>query len=160
MKQQTIAFLCIIVLLTCMKCKKESSTGHLKLKVTYPEAVVIPEQPTYFVPVPGIGADVRLYNKDAICKGYKDAMLDIVWIGDEFATSKYKSTTDEQGKVLFNNIPSGEYLLIVYARQISKYSEIYVEVNAGDTLILRKDFTPDGAFFEDLEPWDHEVPGY
>lgn len=158
MKIISIAELGLIVLLACYGCEKQTPYGHLRLNVTYPEAVVVPDQQTYFIQVPGVGAEVRLYDKNAICLGYKDAMLNLVKIGDEYATSKYLEVSNEMGEVLFENIPAGEYFLIVYARQITKYTEKYIQVNSGDTLILSKDFTDDGAYYKDLEPWDHTVP--
>jgi hypothetical protein len=125
--------------------------------VTYPEAVV--ENGTItFVPVPANGAQARLYDKDAICLGYKDAMLNLVKIGDEYATSKYLIISNENGEILFKDIPSGEYFLIVYAGQLYRYSEKYIEVNGGDTLKLVKDFSASLSFYKDLEPWDYESP--
>ncbi len=153
---------CILFLLTMnlilSGCEEESDpNGHLKLSVTYPEAVV--ENGTIsWIQVPADGAEARLYEKDAICLGYKDAMLNLVKIGDHYATSEYQLVSNEQGEVLFCDIPSGEYFLIVYARQISKYTEKYIEVHGGDTLKLKKDFTPEGSFFKDLEPWDYVMP--
>ena len=130
----------------------------MKLSVTYPEAVVVPDQLTYFIQVPGVGAEVRLYDKEAICLGYKDAMLNLVKIDGQYSTSEYQLVSDEKGEVLFSDIPAGEYFLIVYARQITKYTEKYIEVTGDDTLKLTKDFTDDGAYYKDLEPWDHTVP--
>lgn len=158
MKSYNIAALVLIILLGSNGCDEESPYGLIKLSVTYPEAVVVPDQQTYFIQVPGVGAEVRLYDNEAICLGYKDAMLNLVKIGDEYATSKYLLLTNEMGEVLFEDIPAGEYFLIVYARQITKYSQKYIKVDSGDTLILTKDFTDDGAYYKDLEPWDHTVP--
>jgi hypothetical protein len=160
MRYFTFIVLCIAILSTSSQCNKaDPPNGHLKLSVTYPEAVV--ENGTIsFVPVPGVGAEGRLYDKDAICLGYKDAMLNIVKIGDRYVTSKYLLTSNTKGEILFNDIPSGEYYLIVFARQLYKYTEKYIEVKGGDTLKLTKKFTPDIALSEDLEPWDYEVPGY
>ena len=129
----------------------------MKFTVNYPE-VIIESDTVYWIQVPGAGAEVRLYDKDAICKGYKDAMLDIVWIGDDFATSKYRLYSNEKGEILFTDIPSGKYFLIVYARQLYKYSEKYIEVIGSDTLKLAKDFTADSRFLNDLEPWDYVMP--
>lgn len=148
-----------IIIFILPGCEKEPTIGNLKLTVTYPEAVV-ENGIISFVPVPGFGAEVRLYNKDAICLGYKDAMLNLVKIGDYYATSEYILISNEKGEVIFEEIPSGEYFLIVYARQLYKYSEKYIEVIGGDTLKLAKKFTPDLALSEALEPWDYEVPDY
>ncbi|RLD31399.1 MAG: hypothetical protein DRI83_12475 [Bacteroidetes bacterium] len=158
MKQIALTVLCIIILLTSSGCEKESQIGHLKITVTYPEAVVIPDQPTYFIQVPGVGAEVRLYDKDAQCWGYRDAMIDVAWIDGKPTGSKYALRSDEKGEVLFKDIPAGEYYLVVFARQLVKYTEKYIEVNGGDTLKLTKNFTSSGSFFKDLEPWDYEVP--
>lgn len=160
MKQIAITVFCAIIILTGSGCEKEPPCGHFKLSVTYPEAVVIPDQPLSFIRVPASGAEVRLYDKDAICLGYKDAMLNLVKIGDDYATSEYLLLSNEKGEVLFTDIPAGEYFLIVFARQLYKYTEKYIEVTDGDTLILVKDFTPELAFSNDLEPWDYVVPGY
>jgi len=160
MKQIAITVFCTIIIFTGSGCEKEPSNGHIKLSVTYPEAVVIPDQPLSFIKVPASGAEVRLYDKEAICLGYKDAMLNLVKIGDEYSMSEYLLVSNEKGEVLFEDIPAGEYFLIVFARKLLKYTEKYIEVTGGDTLILAKDFTPDLGFSKDLEPWDHEVPGY
>ena len=139
MNQILNIFFCFVVLLTSSQCDKESDplNGYLKLMVFYPE-IIIESDTVYWKQIPGVGAEVRLYDKDAICKGYKDAMLDIVWIGDDFATSKYRLDSNEEGEILFNDIPSGKYFLIVYARQLSSYTEKYIEVHGGDTLKLTK----------------------
>lgn len=159
MKHLSLTVLCITILLTSSECRKEPVPliGHLKLTVTYPEAVV-ENGMLYFIQVPGVGAEVSLYDKDAICKGYKDAMLGIAWLTDKYVSPEYKQWSNEKGEVLFKDIPVGEYFLIVYARQWSKYTEKYIEVIGGDTLKLTKNFTSDLAFYEDLEPWDYEVP--
>lgn len=158
MKRHNLAVLGLVFLLAIFGCENETPNGQLIVSVTYPEAVVVPNQPTYFIQVPGVGAEVRLYDKNAICLGYKDAMLNLVKIGDEYATSKFLQVANEKGDAVFEDIPAGEYFLIVYARQITKYSEKYIEVKSGDTLMLAKDFTDDGAYYKDLEPWDHTVP--
>ena len=158
MKQTALTVLCIIILLVSSGCEKESPTGHLKITVTYPEAVVIPDEPTYFIQVPGVGAEVRLYDKDAQCWGYRDAMIDAAWIDGNPTSSKYAQLSNERGEVLFKGIPADEYYLVVYARQLTKYTEKYIEVNSSDTLELIKNFTDDLGFFKDLEPWDYEVP--
>jgi hypothetical protein len=49
---------------------------------------------------------------------------------------------------------------VIFARQLTKYTEKYIELIGGDTLKLMKKFTPDGAYHNKLEPWDHEVPDY
>jgi hypothetical protein len=65
MKHQYL-LLSLLIMLSCTQCEKESTVGHLKVIVTYPEAVY--ENSTIsFIPVPGIGAEVRLYDKDAQC---------------------------------------------------------------------------------------------
>ena len=149
------------MILTLLGCEKDPNpNGHLKVTVTYPEAVVVPDQRTYFIPAPAEGAEVRLYDKDAICLGYKDAMLNLVKIEGSYATSQYILMSDKKGEVLFSNIPSGEYFLIVFARELYKYTEKYIEVKGGDTLKLTKNFTPAAQFTNDLEPWDYEMPEY
>ncbi len=155
----SISFI-LTIMLIFSGCKKDTDPliGHLKLMVTYPEAVVTPDQPTYFIQVPGVGAVARLYDKDAECLGYKDAGLGRAKIGDELAPWKYVVSSNERGEILFENIEAGEFYLTVYARQLYKYTQKYIKVNSGDTLKLAKDFTVDGAYFEDLEPWDYEVP--
>jgi hypothetical protein len=158
MKQFAITIICLLVVLTSSQCEKVTPTGHLKVAVTYPEAVVIPDQQTYFIQVPADGAEVRLYDKDAICLGYKDAMLNLVKNDGQYETSLYAQRTNEKGEVLFENIPTGEYFLIVYARSLYKYTEKYIEVKGVDTLKLSKDFTPAAQFTNDLEPWDYEMP--
>ena len=160
MKQIAITVFCTIIILAGSGCEKEPPCGHIKLSLTYPEAVVIPDQPLSFIRVPASGAEARLYDKDANCLGYTDALLNLVKIGDRYATSEYLLVSNEKGEVLFKDIPAGEYFLIVFARQLYKYTEKYIEVADGDTLILVKDFTPELAFSNDLEPWDYEVPGY
>ena len=159
MKQLALTVLCVAILLTSSQCDNEADppNGHLKLTVTYPEAVVENDS-LYFIQVPGVGAIARLYDKDARCKGYLDAKLDIAFIGDQPVISIYEQLSNEMGEVLFKDIPAGEYYLVVYARQLYKYTEKYIEVNSGDTLKLTKNFTDDLTFYEDLEPWDHEVP--
>jgi len=160
MKYLSIAALGIIFLLTSTGCEKESPFGHLKVTVNYPEAVVVPDQPTYFITVPGVGAEVRLYDKDAHCLGIRDARIDVAWIEDDAVFSLYAQRSNTYGEVLFTDIPAGEYYLVVFARQLTKYTEKYIEVYNGDTLELSKSFTEDGAYYKKLEPWDHTVPPY
>jgi len=150
----------LILVFTSSRCDKgDSPNGHLRLSVTYPEAVV--ENGTItFVPIPAVSARVRLYNEHASCKGYRDAKLDIAWLGDGYIGPEYKKITDVHGEVRFADIPPGVYYLVVFAGPLYKYSEKYIEVVGGDTLELTKDFTPEGSIFKDLEPWDYEVPGY
>jgi len=150
--------LCATSLIASLQCSKvDPPNGHIILTVTYPEAVV-ENGSISWIQVPANGAEARLYDKDAICLGYKDAMLNIVKIGDHYVTSEYLVVSNEKGEILFKDIPSGEYFLIVFARQLYKYSEKYIEVTGGDTLKLEKDFTASLTFFEDLEPWDYEMP--
>ncbi len=148
----------IIILSGCEK--DPDPNGHLKLTVTYPEAVVVPDQLTYFIPAPAEGAEARLYDKDAQCWGIRDARIDVAWIEGKPTGSKYALRSDEKGEVVFNDIPAGEYYLVVYARELYKYTEKYIEVKGGDTLKLTKDFTPAAQFTNDLEPWDYEMPEY
>ena len=161
MKYFTLSVLCATLFLTSSQCDKtdppDPPNGHLKLTVTYPE-IIIENDTVYYIHVPGFGAEARLFDKDARCKGYTDAKLGIAFIGDEPVFSKYEQYSNEKGEVLFKDIPAEEYFLIVCARQLHRYTEKYIKVNGGDTLKLKKDFTPDGSFYEDLEPWDYEVP--
>ncbi len=158
MKHLTITVLCLIVLFAGSGCEKDPDpNGHLKVTVTYPD-VIIESDTVYWIQVPGVGAEVRLYDKDAICLGYKDAMLNLVKIEGQYETSLYAQRTNEKGETLFKDIPSGEYYLIVYAKQASSYTEKYIEVNGGDTLKLTKVFSPNASFHEDLEPWDYVMP--
>ena len=151
--------LCLIVVLTSSECDNEADppNGHIKLTVTYPE-IIIESDTVYWLKIPGVGAEVRLYDKDAICLGYKDAMLNLVKIGDDYATSLYKLLSNEKGEALFTDIPIGEYFLVVFARKLDRYTEKYIEVSGGDTLKLTKVFTPAGQFLNDLEPWDFVMP--
>ena len=45
---------------------------------------------------------------------------------------------------MFEDIPPERYYLVIFARQLTKYSEKYIEVIGGDTLKLLKRFTRDG----------------
>jgi len=129
------------------------------LIVNYPEAVV--ENGTIsIVPVPGIGAEVRLYEGSAQCWRIRDAMIDVAWVDNEPVASKYVQRSNEKGEVLFEDIPAEGYYLVIFARQLTKYTEKYIELIGGDTLKLMKKFTPDGAYHNKLEPWDHEVLDY
>jgi len=159
MRHILLIILCAAILSMSSQCENEavSQNGHLKLTVMYPE-VIIESDTVYWIQVPGVGAEVRLYDKDAICLGYKDAKLNLVMIGDEYSMSDYLLVTDENGEVLFKDIPAEEYFLIVYARLRSTYTEKYIELSGGDTLKLTKIFSPSAKFYEDLEPWDYEVP--
>jgi hypothetical protein len=87
-------------------------------------------------------------------------MLNLVKVGDQYTTSKHSLISNEKGEALFNGIPAGEYFLIVYARQLSKYTEKYIEVKGGDTLKLAKYFTEDIGYHKQLEPWDYVMPPY
>ena len=161
MKQFTLTVLCFIILLTSSECDNEADPpppiGHLKLTVTYPE-VVIENDTMYWIQVPGVGAEARLYNKDARCIGYKDVGFGIAYIGDKSVQCKYVLHVNEKGEIILKDILAGEYYLTVYARQLYKYTEKYIEVAVGDTLKLIKNFTASGSFFKDLEPWDYEMP--
>jgi len=159
MRHLFLSVLCITIILTSSQCEKEvvPPYGHLKLDVSYPELVV--ENDTfYFVKVPGVGAEVSLYDKETICKGYKDAMLGIAWLTDKYVSPEYKKWSNEEGEVLFKDIPVGEYYFVIYARHWSKFTEKNIKVFGGDTLKLIKNFTSDLTFYEDLEPWDYEMP--
>ena len=158
MKNIYLTSLCIAILLTSSQCDNEVDppNGHLKLTVTYPEAVTETDS-LYFIQVPGVGAEARLYDKDARCLGYKDAGFGIAYIGANSVQCIYVLQVNENGEILFEDIEAGEYYLTVYARQIYKYTQKYIEIPVGDTLKLTKDFTPELYFFEDLEPWDYEM---
>ena len=159
MKPTTLLVLSIAILLTSSECGQELDppVGNLKLTVTYPE-VVIENDTMYWIQVPGVGAEARLYNKDARCIGYKDVGFGIAYIGDKSVQCKYVLHVNEKGEIFLKDILAGEYYLTVYARQLYKYTEKYIEVAVGDTLKLTKDFTPSLSFFKDLEPWDYEMP--
>ena len=165
MRHLNLAALCVIILLSSSQCDTEVDPppqfGHVKLTVTYPEPVIINGSLEGFAPAPGVGAEVWLYDGDAICRGYRDVRAGgHAWIGLELAPVLYTQQSNEQGEILFTNIPEGKYFLLIYARQLYKYTEKYFEVNGGDTLKLVKDFTPSATFYEDLEPWDYEMDGY
>ncbi len=159
MKYLSLSLLSILIILTSSHCDNEvvSPYGHLKLTVTYPEVVHEPDT-FHFIPVPGVGSEARLYDKDAHCLGYRDAMIDVAWIDGKPTASKFVLKIDEGGEALFKDILAGEYYLVIYTRQWYRYSEKYIEVKGGETLKLSKDFTCDLTFYEDLEPWDHEMP--
>ena len=159
MRLFTFTVLCVTILLTSSQCDNEvvPPYGYLKLTVTYPE-IIIESDTVYWISVTGVGAEVRLYDQDAICLGYKDAMLNLVKIGGEYAMSEYQLVSNEKGEVLFSDIPSGKYFLIVFARKLDRYTEKYIEVRGGDTLKLTKVFTPDSRFLNGLEPWDYVMP--
>ncbi|RLD93069.1 MAG: hypothetical protein DRJ13_15965 [Bacteroidetes bacterium] len=126
--------------------------------MTYPEAVVEPDQPLSFIQVPANGAEVRLYDKDAQCWGIRDARSGVAWIDSKPTASICTQKTNEKGEALFNDLPAGEYYLVIYAKQLYKYTEKYVDVYSGDTLKLTKDFTADLGYSNDLEPWDYVMP--
>lgn len=158
--------LVFIILFTNSECSQEtvtpeSSIGHLRIFVTFPE-VVYDEDGLIagFAPVPGEGAVARLYNKDARCLGYKNAGFGIAHIGENSVQSKYVWSSNERGEIFFDNIQSGEYYLTIYARELYKYTEKFIEVTVGDTLFLAKNFTPSLNIFQDLEPWNYEIPNY
>ncbi len=158
MKQFAVTILSLLFILSSSQCEKESPYGHLKVTVTYPEAVY--ENGTkYWIDVPGMGAEVRLYDPDAQCLGIRDARIDVAWIDGNPIGADYVKISNEKGEAVFTDIPTGEYYLIVFSGEITKYTEKYIKIDSGDTLNLAKNFTPDLAYFNNLEPWDHEVPG-
>lgn len=159
MRHLSLSVLCITILLTSSQCENEvvPPYGHLKLTVSYPELVV--ENDTfYFIQVPGVGAMARLYDKDAQCLGFRDAKIDVAWIGDDATYAKHTQAINEIGEALFKDIPVGEYYLVVFTGQWYRYTEKYIKVTGGDTLNLTKDFTADLTFDKDLEPWDYVMP--
>lgn len=158
MKQIAIIVFCTIMVLTGFGCEKEPPTGHIRLFVTYPEAIVEPDQPLSFIQVPASGADARLYDHNAQCWGIRDARNDVAWIDDKPTGSIYANSSNENGEVIFNDIPAGEYYLVVYARQLYKYTEKFIKVYSDDTLKLTKNFTADLGYSNDLEPWDYVMP--
>ena len=160
MRRYIYILICVLLALPNSQCYKEPSFGHLKITVTYPKAVVEPNEPTYFVPAPGEGAYITLFDKDAICLGYKDATLHIAQLDDRYTGPRYSMGVGETGEAIFKNLMPGEYLMIVCARKLYKYTELHIEVGGHDTLKLTKNFTPDLGILEELEPWDYEVPGY
>jgi len=113
MKHLSLTSLCIAILLISSQCDNETDPpiGHLKLTVTYPEAVVVPDQLTYWIQVPGVGAEARLYDKDARCLGYKDAGFGIAYIGANSITSLYISHANENGEILFEDIEPWDYVM-------------------------------------------------
>jgi hypothetical protein len=164
MKRLTIFLISAFILMTGSECEKspepvESTIGHLKITVTYPEVVIENGKNIGFIHVPGEGAEVSLfYNKNAKCLGYKDALLTRALEGDTLVQPKYVTRADETGEILFQNIQAGEYYLLVVARKLYSYSEKYISVNVGDTLELKKDFSYSAHFFKKLEPWIYEMP--
>jgi hypothetical protein len=159
MRHLSLSVLCTTLLLTSSQCDNEvvPTDGHLKLTVSYPELVV--ENDTfYFIQVPGVGAEARLYDKDAKCDGYRDAKIDVAWIGNDATYAKYTQVINEIGEALFNDIPADEYYLVIFTGQWYRYTEKYIKVNGGDTLNLTKDFTADLTFDKSLEPWDYVIP--
>lgn len=160
MRKLLPASILMLLSISSTQCYKEPAFGHLKINVTFPKAVVVPDQPVYFVPSPGEGASVNLFDKDAICLGYKDARAGIAWLDDNYTGAKYSKGVDETGMAVFENLMPGEYLLVVCTMKLYKYSEIHIQVGGRDTLKLTKHFTPDLSINEELEPWDHQVPGY
>lgn len=159
MKQKAIILLCFVFLLTSSHCdnEEEPTDGHFKLKVTYPE-LVNENGKLSIIQVPTDDAVARLYNKDAICKGFKDASLDIVWIGEENYSSLIKKRSNELGEIIFADIEAGEYFLIVYAAQLYRYTEKYIMIPPDDTLKLNKNFSNASIYHQELEPWDYVMP--
>jgi len=158
MKGIAIIAIFTIIVLIGSGCEKEPPSGHISLYVTYPEAVVVPDQPLSFIQVPASGAEARLYDNDAQCWGIRDARADVAWIDGKPTGSIYVQRSNEKGVAVFNDIPAGEYYLVVYAKQLYKYTEKYIEVYSGDTLKLTKDFTADLGYSNGLEPWDYVMP--
>ncbi len=136
----------------------EPTYGSLKISVTYPEPVIVNGSLEGFQQVPGEGAVVNLYqNKDARCLGYKDAAQGFAMDEETVITPKYRMWSNLDGEIFAEDVETGEYYLTIYTVQVRKYTEKYIEITAGDTLKLKKDFTPDIAFYQDLEPWDYMI---
>jgi hypothetical protein len=132
----------------------KSTIGHLKIYVTYPE-VIIDSNGLYFGvrKVPGEGASAKVYNKNAVCLGYKDAQIGIAWLNEKYVTTNYYSDADEKGEIRLYNIQKGEYNIVLYSSELQRYSDTVVEVHTGDTLELSKDFTRYGRYVRAWEPW-------
>jgi len=159
MRHLSLSVLCFTIILTSSQCEKEvlPPNGHLKLTVSYPE-LVFENDTLCSIPVPGVGVETRLYDKDAKCDGYRDAKIDVAWIGNDATYAKYTQVINEIGEATFKDIPAGKYYLVVFTGKWYRYTEKYIEVIGGDTLKLTKNFTADLRFDKDLEPWDYEMP--
>ncbi len=170
LRSAILIILSFVALFTTYECESETeplppepepapAPGHLKISVTYPEPIIINGSLEGFQQVPGEEAAVILYqNKDARCLGYKDAAVGFAMDGDTVVLPKYRMWTNGDGEVFIENVEAGEYYLTIFTIQVHKYTEKYIEIPVGDTLELKKDFTPDVKFYEDLEPWDYEIP--
>ena len=150
-----ISFLTMILMLS--SCDRWPDTGNLKITVTYSEAV-IDNGTISWIQVPA-GASAKLFDKDAICLGFKDARMGIGYIGDDLVLNKFSQATDEKGEIVFIGLPAGEYFLtLTTGWALAKYTEKSIEVIDGETLELVKNFTEDREYYEKLEPWDYETP--
>ena len=166
MKRHSLFLITTFILLTSADCENEpepeplvSSIGNLKITITYPEAVIENGEKVGYIHVPGVGAEVSLFNNNHVkCLGYKDATLGRVLDGEVLVQPKYTICANESGEIMFQYIQAGEYYLLVVARDLYRYSEKYINVTVGDTLELIKDFSYSGSFFKDLEPWDYDMP--
>ena len=50
---------------------------------------------------------------------------------NEPVASKYVQRSNEKGEVLFEDIPAEGYYLVIFARQLTKYTEKYIELIGG-----------------------------
>jgi hypothetical protein len=151
------------VLVSCdhdSKITPESTIGHFVIQFTYPKEEWDSEGNLIWVPIPGEGVVANLFHKEAICLGYKDASIGIAKLNGEYVHPKYRLESNDKGLACFNNIQAGQYFLVVFTSQWNRYSEKYIDVPLGDTLFLRKDFTPEMYYDLKNEPWDYTIPGY
>ena len=109
--------------------------------------------------LPDTGAEARLYDKDAKCRNYRDATAYVSFIGEKSYRSIYHDKSDQDGIIVINDIPEGEYYLALTTLSYIRYSEKILTIPAKDTLELVKNFTNDGDYIELSEPWDHTIPG-
>lgn len=151
---------CILLLtliLMISGCDRWPDTGNLKITVTYSEAV-LDNGTVSWIQVPA-DASAKLFDKDAICLGFKDARMGIGYIEDDLVLNKFSQGTDEKGVIELIGLPAGEYFLTLNTGwDLATYTEKSIEIIDGETLELVKNFTADREYYEKLEPWDYEIP--
>ncbi len=146
-------FACVMISSEC-ESEPDITTGHLKILVNYSIHVIENGRITGTVFIPEVGADVRLYNKDARCRDYQDACNLVAFIGEKSYRSSYFDVTDKNGELVISNILVGRYYLVVKSEGNRRYSEKVIEISENDTLELIKYFSNSVRDAEKLEQWN------
>lgn len=138
MKHLTLIILIAFAAFSCSK--NDETTGSVEVKVSY-------YYNAYQGYKPDANAKAYLFKgSNVVANKYVKSRLGIAYIGETEVESNFRSVADVNGTVLFENIPSGNYLLVVVSEGRSSYSAKQIEVGSGKLSLIKN--------FGYLHEWD------